>query len=99
MTKDNYADILSGKRNGLFVNISGGVRDGMAFQIVKHGEKTFHVYGSGKERQVIEVGAHKSKTTSPPSATGTTSTPTTGTTSSTGGSTPSGDTSISTGQQ
>jgi hypothetical protein len=31
----NYADIIGGSRNGLFVNISGGIRDGMAFQIVK----------------------------------------------------------------
>ena len=56
---DNYADILNGKRNGLYVNISGGVRDGMAFQIVKHGQHTYHVYGTGKHRQVIEVGTHK----------------------------------------
>jgi hypothetical protein len=56
---DNYADILNGKRNGLFVNISGGVRDGMAFQVVKRGDKTFHIYGSGKHRQEIEVQAAK----------------------------------------
>ncbi len=53
---NNYADILAGPRNGLFVNISGGVRDGMAFQIVSKGGKTFHVYGTGKDRQMIEVG-------------------------------------------
>src|SRR3954452_10716446 len=58
---DNYADILNGKRNGFYVNISGGVRDGMAFQIVKRGDKTFHVYGSGKHKQEIEVGVHKKK--------------------------------------
>src|SRR5436305_3112219 len=78
-----YADILQGKRNGLYVNISGGVRDGMAFQIVKHGAKTFHVYGSGKNRQVIEVGAHKKAAdtkTAPATGTGgTTSTGTAGT--------------------
>ncbi|MEA2428077.1 MAG: hypothetical protein QOF37_1705 [Thermoleophilaceae bacterium] len=75
---DSYADILSGKRNGLFVNISGGVRDGMAFQIVKHGQHTYHVYGSGKHRQVIEVGAKKSATDTTPTSTGGT-TPTTST--------------------
>jgi hypothetical protein len=81
---DNYADILNGKRNGLFVNISGGVRDGMAFQIVHKADKTFHVYGSGKHRQEIEVnGADK-----PSSTTGTTSpTQTTGATPSTTGTT------------
>jgi hypothetical protein len=57
----NYADILSGPRNGLFVNTSGGSRDGMAFQIVKHGAHTYHVYGSGKHRQMIEVGHHDTK--------------------------------------
>jgi hypothetical protein len=77
---DNYADILNGKRNGYFVNISGGVRDGMAFQIVKRGEHTYHVYGTGKHKQEIEVGASK-KADSP---TSTTTPATGGTTSSTG---------------
>lgn len=49
----NYADILGGKRNGLYVNTSGGMRDGMAFQIVKKGGKWWHVYGTGKHRQWI----------------------------------------------
>ena len=52
---NNYADILEGPRNGLYVNISGGVRDGMAFQIVKKGGEVFHVYGTGKDKQVIQV--------------------------------------------
>ena len=57
----NYADILSGPRNGWFVNTSGGVRDGMAFHIVHRGEKTFHVYGTGKHKQEIEVAAAAKK--------------------------------------
>jgi hypothetical protein len=72
---DNYADILNGKRNGLFVNISGGVRDGMAFQIVHKGDKTYHVYGSGKHRQEIEVNGAKQ-----PAASTTDTTPATQTT-------------------
>ena len=56
---NNYADILEGPRNGLYVNISGGIRDGMAFQIVKKGDKVFHVYGTGKDKQMIEVSSHK----------------------------------------
>jgi hypothetical protein len=52
---NNYADILEGPRNGLYVNISGGIRDGMAFQIVKKGDKVFHVYGTGKDKQMIQV--------------------------------------------
>jgi len=55
----NYADILNGKRNGYYVNTSGGVRDGMAFQIVKDGDRVLHVYGKGKNRQVIEVSSGK----------------------------------------
>lgn len=76
---DNYADILNGKRNGYFVNISGGVRDGMAFQIVKRGDKTYHVYGTGKHKQEIEVGAAKKA-----DPTATTTSPTTSTTDTTG---------------
>lgn len=54
-----YADILEGPRNGQYVNISGGMRDGMAFQIVKKGDKTFHVYGTGKHKQTIEIAPKK----------------------------------------
>jgi hypothetical protein len=57
----NYADIIGGPRNGLYVNISGGVRDGMAFQIVKKGGKWFHVYGTGKDRQWIPSDGPKHK--------------------------------------
>ena len=76
----NYADILGGSRNGLFVNISGGVRDGMAFQIVKKGDKVFHVYGTGKHQQSIEVASDKKKATGSSSSTATSTT--TGSTSS-----------------
>ena len=57
----NYADIIGGPRNGLFVNISGGVRDGMAFQIVKKSGKWWHVYGTGKDRQWIPSDGPKHK--------------------------------------
>jgi hypothetical protein len=77
-----YADILGGSRNGQFVNISGGMRDGMAFQIVKKGDKVFHVYGTGKDKQTIEIGAKKAAAAST-SAASTASTGGTGTTSAT----------------
>jgi hypothetical protein len=67
----NYADILGGARNGLYVNISGGIRDGMAFQIVKKGGKWFHVYGTGKDRQWIPSDGPKQKTSSSPASTST----------------------------
>jgi hypothetical protein len=50
-----YADIVGGPRNGLYVNTQGGPRDGMAFQIVTQGEKVFHVYGTGEDRDVLQV--------------------------------------------
>ena len=53
---NNYADILSGPRNGYFVNTSGGERDGMVFHRVQRDGKIFHIYGAGKHRQVVEVG-------------------------------------------
>jgi hypothetical protein len=84
----NYADILGGPRNGLYVNTSGGIRDGMAFQIVKKGDKWFHVYGTGKDRQWIPSdgppGHKKHASTAPAAASG-------GTTGS-GGTVASGDT-------
>lgn len=58
---NNYADILNGPRNGLYVNTSGGERDGMAFQIVRRGDETYHVYGKGKHRQVVEVSSAPKK--------------------------------------
>ena len=51
----NYADILNGKRNGFFVNLSSGARRGMTFVIEHHAGKTYHVYGEGKHRQMVEV--------------------------------------------
>jgi hypothetical protein len=51
----NYADILNGKRNGFFVNLSSGARRGMTFLIEHHNGKTYHVYGEGKHRQMVEV--------------------------------------------
>lgn len=70
-----YADILSGKRNGLYVNTSGGARTGMAFQLVKKGDKELHIYGEGANRQVIAVPVkHAEKTatekTAAPKSTG-----------------------------
>jgi uncharacterized membrane protein YgcG len=57
----NYADIIGGPRNGLYVNLSGGARDGMAFQIVKKNGKWWHVYGTGKDRQWVPSDGPKHK--------------------------------------
>jgi hypothetical protein len=56
---NNYADILSGPRNGYFVNTSGGERDGMVFHRVRRGGRILHIYGTGEHRQVVEVGRYE----------------------------------------
>jgi len=58
----SYADILSGPRNGYYVNLQqGSVREGHVFHIVKRGGKEFHVYGEGDDKVWVEVGASKKK--------------------------------------
>jgi hypothetical protein len=52
----SYREIVSGPRNGMFINNSGNDRDGRAFVMVKRDGREFHVYGSGKDRTVYEVG-------------------------------------------
>jgi hypothetical protein len=71
----NYVEIVSGPRNGMFINNSGNSRDGDAFLIVKRAGREFHVYGTGEDRSVYEVG--RERKTAP--ATGTNGTGTTGT--------------------
>ena len=67
-----YADILDGPRKDLFLNTSGNARNGQTFVLVLKGEKEYHIYGTGKERQVFMVKAK-------PAADTTASTPTTST--------------------
>jgi hypothetical protein len=82
-----YVEITSGKREGMFVNTSGNVRNGEAFVVVRKNGKEYHIYGTGKDRLV--VGFHMPKgssddtggTTAPTGGTGST-----GNTGSTGGS-------------
>jgi hypothetical protein len=58
----NYVEIVSGPRNGMFINNTGSKRDGEAFLIVKRNGREFHVYGTGKERSVYEVGRERAAT-------------------------------------
>jgi hypothetical protein len=57
----NYAEILTGPRAGLYLNTSGGARDGEAFVLVKHDGREDHIYGTGDDRKVISVGKDKSE--------------------------------------
>jgi hypothetical protein len=76
----NYAEILTGPRAGLYLNTSGGARDGEAFVLVKHDGREDHIYGTGDDRKVISVGADKAESDSGSDSTSTkTSTPTSST--------------------
>src|SRR3954453_12597915 len=55
-----YAEILTGPRAGMYLNTGGGARDGEAFILVKHDGREDHIYGTGKDRTVISTGAEKS---------------------------------------
>jgi hypothetical protein len=81
-------EIVSGPRNGMFVNDSGNTRDGDAFVMVKRAGREFHIYGTGRDRTVFEVGrdSDKGTTPAPAPAAGSGAAPATGTT----GSTPAG---------
>jgi hypothetical protein len=77
----HYMEIVSGPRNGMFINNSGNGRDGDAFVIVKREGREFHIYGSGDDRSVYEVGRERAAAgTSQGSATTTAATGSTGTT-------------------
>jgi hypothetical protein len=65
-----YVEIVAGPRNGMFINNTGSKRDGEAFLIVKRHGREFHVYGTGDDRKVYEVG-RKRETTDAKDASGT----------------------------
>jgi hypothetical protein len=50
-----YADIVSGKRKGMYLNTSGNERHGEAFVLVKKKGVEYHIYGSGKDRLVVAL--------------------------------------------
>jgi hypothetical protein len=50
-----YVEIVSGPRNGMFINRSGNSRDGEAFVLVKKDGRDVHIYGSGKDRETVVV--------------------------------------------
>ena len=66
----NYAEILTGPRAGMYLNTSGGPRDGQAFILVKHDGREDHIYGTGKDRVVISSSKDgKGSTTDKPAST------------------------------
>jgi hypothetical protein len=58
VTGHEFARIKGGARDAMCVNLSGNARSGQAFDLITHGGRTFHAYGTGKDRVVVEVGGH-----------------------------------------
>jgi hypothetical protein len=71
-----YADILNGSRSGMYLNTSGNKRDGDAFVLVKRDDREYHIYGTGKDREIFSVKAQASKTATTDSTDTTTKTST-----------------------
>ena len=81
----SYKEIVSGPRNGMFLNNTGNRREGEAFLIVKRHGREFHIYGTGEDRSVYEVGRTRDPDTDSGTTTsGTTTSGATGTTGTTG---------------
>jgi hypothetical protein len=81
-----YAEILTGPRAGMYVNTSHNKRNGQAFVMVERNGVEYHVYGTGKNRTVVEMRRHSAapaKTPSPTTTAGSV-TPDTGTTTTSG---------------
>jgi hypothetical protein len=51
-----YGEIVAGKREGMYVNTGGNARHGEAFVLVRKHGVDYHIYGSGKDREVVAVG-------------------------------------------
>ncbi len=51
----DYVEVVSGPRNGMFINKSGNERDGQAFVRKRGAEYDLHIYGSGADREFVKV--------------------------------------------
>ncbi|RKQ91851.1 hypothetical protein C8N24_1684 [Solirubrobacter pauli] len=69
-----YADILTGSRNGLYLNTSTNARSGQVFSLVMKEGREYHIYGTGKDRQVIGLRPKPETTEETPSTTDKTAT-------------------------
>lgn len=56
----DYLEVMSGPRNGMFINTSDNGRRGEAFVRIRRDDRDLHIYGTGKDRQVVTV-MHESK--------------------------------------
>jgi hypothetical protein len=53
-----YVEVMSGPRNGMFINTTHNERRGEAFVLVRKGDRDLHIYGTGRNRRVI-ISWHK----------------------------------------
>jgi hypothetical protein len=64
----DYVEVMSGPRNGMFINTSGNERDGQAFVRKRGAEFDLHIYGTGANREIVKVphkGPAEKETTTP----------------------------------
>jgi hypothetical protein len=71
-----YAEVLTGPRAGMYVNTSHNVRAGQTFVMVHRNGVELHVYGTGKDRHVVEMRRHSDPASSGTSSKTTTNAPT-----------------------
>jgi hypothetical protein len=76
-----FAEILTGPRAGMYLNTSHNKRAGQAFVMVERNGVEYHVYGTGKNRTVVEMKRHSAPaaTSTSPTTTAGSVTPDTGT--------------------
>src|SRR4051794_41646539 len=60
-----YAEILTGPRAGMYLNTSHNKRAGQTFVMVHRNGVELHVYGTGKNRHVVEMKRHTPVATPP----------------------------------
>jgi hypothetical protein len=51
----DYVEVVSGPRNGMFINKSGNERDGQAFVRKRGAEYDLHIYGTGADREIVKI--------------------------------------------
>ena len=85
-----FHDIITGSRKGLYLNTSGNSRDGQAFVLVKRDGREYHIYGTGKDREIFSLKDKSASTNTTDAPTKTTDTPSTTDTTSSGNTTPTG---------
>lgn len=54
----SYSEILTGPRAGMYLNTTHNKRAGQAFVLVERNGVEYHIYGTGKNRTVVEMRRH-----------------------------------------